>query len=535
MKNRFLLLLLLIVVNVCAQDPKLSEEFTVEVGEEYGETDGRLKEFYKYNDYVIKLVNHKSYDLIIQKFDPVTLKEIERIEKVDFFKDVKKGRLLGVERLSDKLILLYRLWDKKAKTTSFRIRTIALGSLEITDFKTIVIQKGEVSRNSSYYKTSFDENKLLIVCKLKPQKNKSSKNIDIFSIHVFDENVNEIWSNNVKMPYTKTTSMNLRFSIDNEGSFYFLTRVYKDEKSKKKALFLNPESTIELLKLKKDTDEFTISKIKMDGYFVYVPAIFQNPEGGVVVTGTLGKSFDVKKKESVLVPIGFFISKFTEEDTAGETNTYDFSDSILNKYKEDKRISKKAISKLGPYFKDMQITDMVFNEDGSTILLGEQKSQFSNNMSNPNIGIDIRYSSSFNDIYVAKILADGTLSWSKRLPKQQRVDNRGASEMSFKYVDLNTKHYLFYQDHIANLNLDKEVSPGPLWDLTTGYLMAYTIDDVTGSVKKEAVFNLVDVNNGDKLEHFVTDNVLKISDSEILIEGFEGSSKDFLVKVTAKN
>ncbi|WP_298320987.1 hypothetical protein [uncultured Aquimarina sp.] len=533
MKNRILLLLVLVTINVRAQDPVLSENFTVEVGEEYNETAGGIKEYYKYGEHVIKFANHESYDLIIQKFDPVTLKEIERIEKVDFFKDVKKGRLIGVERLSDHLVLLYRLWDKKTKTTIFKTRTISFNGLDISNFKTIISQKGEISRQLVNYKASFDKKKLLIVYKLEPQKKKGSKNIDRFSIHVFDENVSEVWSNNVNMPFTKTTSMNLRFSIDNEGNFYFLTRVYKDEKSKKKALFLNPESTIELLKLKKNTDEFTISKIKMDGYFVYVPAIFQNPEGGVVVTGTLGKSFDVKKKESVLAPIGFFMAKFTNEDTAGEINSYDFSDSVLNKYKEDKRVSKKELSKYGSYFKDMQINDMVFNEDGSIILLGEQSNQSSYNSAS----IGYTYTSvsiRLDDIFIAKILSDGTLGWSHRLPKHQCVDNRGASEMSFKYVNLNDRHYLFYQDHIANLNLAEDQIPSPLWDLSTGYLMAYEVNDATGSLKKESIFNLEDVNNGEKLKNFITDNILRISDSEILIEGFTGDDKDFLIKVTAK-
>lgn len=39
---------------------------------------------------------------------------------------------------------------------------------------------------------------------------------------------------------------------------------------------------------------------------------------------------------------------------------------------------------------------------------------------------------------------------------------------------------------------------------------------------------------GPKLEHFRTDKILSLSDSEILIEGFESRNKDFLVKVTAK-
>lgn len=67
----------------------------------------------------------------------------------------------------------------------------------------------------------------------------------------------------------------------------------------------------------------------------------------------------------------------------------------------------------------------------------------------------------------------------------------------------------------------------------TGVFAVYTINDKKGDIKKEAVFNTLDV-KGAKLEHFDTDKILSLSDSEILSEGFEGRNKDFLVKVSAK-
>lgn len=54
-----------------------------------------------------------------------------------------------------------------------------------------------------------------------------------------------------------------------------------------------------------------------------------------------------------------------------------------------------------------------------------------------------------------------------------------------------------------------------------------------GKVKKEALFNTRDI-NGVEMEHFETEKILPLSGSEILIEGFDGRSKDFLVKVSAK-
>jgi len=546
MKNRILLLLVLVTITVFAQDLKLSEDFIVDIGEEYLKTTGGIKEYHTYEKHVIKLANNGS-NLVIQRLDPETLGEVDRIEKTDFFKDQTKGRLERVERLGDNLLLLYRLWDKKTKTTFFNIRTVALSSLKISDFQTVVSEKGKISGSAIFYKTSFNQNKLLIAYKLESEKNKDSKNIDRFSINVFDENLSALWNKDINMPYTRTTSVDLDLSIDNEGNVYFLTWVFKDEKtkkwmykigkSKKKVPFLNLDKRVELLKLNEETNEFIKNEVKIDDYFISNSKIVQVPQDGVMVVGTLGKSFRDKKKVDLLFPIGFFTAKFTNKNVVEEINNYDFSDSILNKYKEDRRVSKKESSKYGSYFNDFAITDVVFNDDdGSLLLFGEQFWMSSpRNISSPSIGYThTSISFKLNDIFIAKILADGTLSWSHRLPKHQRVDNRGASEMSFKYFNLNNHHYLFYQDHIANLDRPDDEAPSPLWDLTTGYLMAYVVDNSTGSVKKEAVFNLVNVNNGKKLKNFITDNVLNISKSKILIEGYAGDGKDFLVKVTAK-
>jgi len=88
-------------------------------------------------------------------------------------------------------------------------------------------------------------------------------------------------------------------------------------------------------------------------------------------------------------------------------------------------------------------------------------------------------------------------------------------------------------DNVKNLDLPEDKFPYKHWDGKGGYFTAYIINHETGEVKKEAIFNTRDFNDTN-LEHFETDKILPLSDSEILIEGFEGRNKDFLVKVTAK-
>jgi hypothetical protein len=227
--------LLFITINVFSQDPKLSDNFVVEVGEKYVETDGYFKGFYKYDNVVIAVNKHKDH-LIIQKFDLTTLKEIDRVEHEVFFKDKEKRGFDRILRLGDNVILFYEKWDRKNKIESLEAQIISLKSLEISEQKEIIRQEGKIAGPKYSYKTSFDENKLLIRYRLKPKFRDEAKNFDKIVVNVFNGNLELNWKGQIEMPYTEKKMDNSDYTIDREGNFYMLATVYEDDhtKSRKK-------------------------------------------------------------------------------------------------------------------------------------------------------------------------------------------------------------------------------------------------------------------------------------------------------------
>jgi len=458
MKTKFLLIILFLATfNAVAQDPKLSENFTVSVGEEYGETDGRIRNFYKYKDYVVGINRHKSH-FVIQKFDPKELKEVERIEKEKFFKNKRTDGFENIIRLGDNILMFYAQWDRKAKIESLEYQSISLETLEMTDFKELIKQEGKVAGKFAFttkkvgflgmaalsgktydkyhYRTNFSEGKLLVTYRLKPKSRDDSKSYDRISINVFDDQLNKEWSGIVEMPYTEEKMDNTDYGIDKEGNFFMLAKVYEDvengEKKKKKKK-KEENYHLEILKVKKGTETIVNTKIDMADKFVDEVILYEDVNGEMVLAGTsknpdTGTSrvfFSTKQRGQAT---GVFRIKLNEDGSLGAFKNYDFPAEMLAKNaskSEKKSIDKKkeeGDEEEKPGFADLKIRNIVANQDGSFLILGEQYYVITRTSYNATTGAShTSYTYYYRDILAAKINQDGSLAWMHKLPKRSSL------------------------------------------------------------------------------------------------------------------
>jgi hypothetical protein len=577
MKNRCLLILLFITINVFSQDPKLSDNFVVDVGEKYEETDGYMKVFFKHKDYVVAINTQKS-NLVIQKLDPKTLKEIKRITVEKFMKG--KGGNKEIIQMGDKAVFFYEAWNGKEKIESLMAVPISLDDLTVGDPYTFLSQQGKIVivrhklsgskplkmgafGGKYFFKKSFDKQKLLVNYRLKPKFRSDKKSFDRIAMHVFDADLKLEWNQVVEMPYTEKKMNNGDYTIDREGNFYMLATVYEDDSTdERKKKEKNANYHLELFKVQKNTNVIVKNKIEIGNKFVDKAALYENAKGDIIIGGTC-KNPDQKKRGSLFFyenikgqPNGIFTINLTQKGGVRDFKSYDFLVEMLTKYSsqdEKKKIKEKEETEgLKPAFYFLELNAVALNKDGSFLILGEQRYilQKTEDFEFQNVPkmmkkkkLEVfdedafsmrldRLSYHFRDILTAKINADGTLAWMHKLPKKQRGVKQKRS-MSYTHMFAGDHHYLLYLDNIKNLNLPDDKVPHQHTDGKGGYFTAYIINDKTGEVKKEALFNTRDI-KGIEMEHFETDKILPLSDSEILIEGFDGRNKDFLVKVSAK-
>ena len=561
MKNIFLLLLTLISINLFSQDPKLSDNFIVKTGEEYKETDGIFKQFYKYKDYVVS-INSQKKDLVIQKFDPITLKEIKRVDLKSFMKQFPAN--FELVQMKDKVVVFYEEWDRSEEIESLMAIDISLNDLSVGEPYMVLSQHDRIAidpfKNTSskikrpspynpvgakyFFQKSSDEQKLLISYRMKPIKKKDTKSNDRVAINVFNADLTLDWKTMVKMPYTERRMDNIDDAIDNFGNYYLITKVYEDDSyDEKKRKEKNANYHLELFKIKKNSNEILKNKIEIGDNFIGKIALYDNGHGNMILAGSCknpnsGVFIPFVSSSDIGQPTGIFTVNLNEDGEIGAFKSYDFSMEMLNKNasrKEKRKVKKnKKDEEEKPSFGDLSIKSIAINSDGSFLILGEQNYiKISHHMSGGTTGMNTSTTTYYyRNMLAAKINADGSLAWMHKLAKYQ-TGVRGKRTMSYTHMFAGDYHYILYLDNVKNLNLPDDEVPKRHSDGHGGYFTAYIINDETGDVTKEAIFNVRDI-NGVEMEHFETDKILSLSDSEILIEGFEGRSKDFLIKVSAK-
>lgn len=560
MKTTLLLLLTFISINLFSQDPKLSDNFIVKTGEEYKETDGVFKQFFKYKDYVVA-INSQKKDLVIQKFDPITLKEVKRVDLKSFMKKFPAN--FELVQLGNKVTLFYEEWDRSKEIESLMAINISLEDLSVGNPQTVLTQKDRIaldpfngtaskyrrmspympSGSKYFFQKSNNDQKLLITYRMKPEKKRDTKSYDKVAINVFNTDLTLDWKTMVKMPYTERRMDNVDDAIDNFGNYFLITKVYEDDSySEKKRKEKTANYHLELFKIKKGSDEILKNKIEIGDNFIGKIALYDNGHGSMLLAGSCknpksGVFIPFISNSDIGQPTGIFTVNLTEEGGIGTFKSYDFSMEMLNKNasrKEKRKVKKnKKDEDEKPSFGDLSIKNIAINSDGSFLILGEQEYiKVSSNMNANGSMSSTTVTYYYKNMLAAKINADGTLAWMHKLAKNQS-GHRGKSTMSFTHMFAGDFHFILYLDNVKNLELPDDEVPHRHTDRKGGYFTAYIINDKTGAVKKEAIFNVKDINDVE-MEHFETDKILSLSDSEILIEGFEGRSKDFLVKVSAK-
>ncbi len=538
MKRLILMMLLVLTTQVRAEEPKLSEKFSIEIGEAYSETDGWFKEFYKYKDYVVAVNRHKD-DLVVQKIDPKTLKEVERIVHEKYFKNDKiTGSFHNLKRVGDNIFVFFIKKNKKAKAWQIIAQSISLETLNLGDLKTVINQSLKKEIWGLKYRLSFDENILMISFWEKPEIKNDKKNKRTISVNVFDVNCDLVWNTIINVPYFESRIRTKDFAVDNNGNIFLISKVFDDdsldEVSKKKKMHDKdiPNYHMELFKILKDTKTLGIKKIDTKGMFIDDISIHEGIGGDMIVAGTARNDGRYGK------PTSLFFAKLSADGIFGDVKFYEFPLEMLKQYadKHQKKALKKEEKKddLTPSFDDLEIHTIVHNSDGSFVIIGEEYARITITRTKSDGSVYTFTYRTYRNLMATKINADGKLVWMKKLPKNQRGEDRKGT-MSFTHMFAGDYHYLLYLDNIKNLELEEDEVPAIHSDGHGGYFTAYIIDDKSGTVQKEAIFNVRNIDGKDKgLGNFSTDKILPLSDSEILIEGYAGKKKDFLVKVSAK-
>ena len=532
MKKINLLLLLILPLMMFGQEIEFSKNFKVKAGAPYKVIDARSKEYFYDGEGSIITVKTDGEVVYIQKIDAETQKEISRKEYKDFAKYTKVQK---VAKFGDRLFYFYAVYDKKNKREAVYVREVDMkaGAFKkaVFLFKTSgVVLAQTMSENLGFwgfgagpkfeFYNSFDDSKLMIQYRLKPTTKRDKNSYDKMGFYVFNKSdLSKSWGKEVNMPYTEAVMNNIAYTVSSEGNAYMIA--YKREAKE-----------FELLEITKNSSSVKTNPIDIDGSLFFTKLrIKEDNEGNLNCVGYYANGVEITYSyfggfSSQINVNGILQFAISNTGKVVSENKIEFPSDLINQFETEKQQKKndkkEGKGKLG--IRDLVLREVIENEDGSTLVIGEQ--YYMKKQQRGTSTVTYFY---YADVVVTKFTKNGDVLWMKKLPKTQR-GLKGRGGQSIKYAKKGENIYIMYLDNVKNLSLGKDEAPKIHMDGKGGFLTAYKVDDETGDIEKLSILDSRDI-DGVEAYQFKTTRLLFANDDELYLEVYIKGKKDSMIKI----
>jgi hypothetical protein len=344
-------------------------------------------------------------------------------------------------------------------------------------------------------------NKIILTIRKKPNNRNDALNNEAFDIHVFDNKLELLKQGIINMPYTEQKMDNGDFFLDEDNNLFLLSQVREDDKEENykkegKELYLNFH--YELLKLNLENSTVESIKINLENKSITIDIPFlKNNQHYFLKLANAGKdklSFNAPYvgSDGLIRLVGFYSDPKTGIGVFSfiiNPNTkkvkqkwHKLPESLLNRYeKEGVELEKNEENSVA--LKEIRIL-----EDNSLFIIGEKIYHKTKTFRVNNEAPDIY---DFQDLFIAKIDADGELAWTNRIPKRGGAfESDGPINPVFLskehlIIDENTA-YFFGVDNSSNINLDENRIPNKYSQGSHAYML-FKIDLNDGGFEKGVV------------------------------------------------
>ncbi|MEP0263299.1 hypothetical protein [Dokdonia sp.] len=559
MKRIFFLTMAIVMLqghNVQAQK-SLSNDYSYTVSEPYQVYDSPRKKYFSDGETILAVKPWKK-KVIVQKYDVGSLTNISA-ETYEDFPD--NAQIEGMIQLQDKFYFFFSSWTgRKTKHEQLFVREIdyasgtfkgeakrvididgrLAGTFASTAGVSTPFSFGSVGVTDKFdFFTSADESKLLIQYRRKPTEKNDKKSYSILGAEVFDTDLNKLWGQEYKMPYTERKMDFVDFAVDASGTGYLLAKIFLDDsgRDKKKKKDEKANYYMELLIMRADTDALESKKIDLENKFINGISLFESFDGTLICAGfyAAGNKRDLNDAD------GLFTIAITQSGTIENLKTYEIPVALINQFEKNKtkRKNNKKEEKGEAEFENLRLTEIRFFEDGSLLLVGEQFFKIYHRTKNSGY-----FTYHYEDILVSRIDVSGNLKWMKKIPKSQMgkpsigqvydTSSTYVGGMSYTYMYTNNSHYIIFLDNVKNFGLELDERPARHTDGKGGFLTAVKINDDTGVTTKGSILDTREVKEDLEVYQFNTDRIVQTAENEFVVEVYKKKKEDVMIKVKIK-
>lgn len=524
---KYISILFLLITNA------VFSQSNVLVGKPYPVIDSPTKLYFARGREVMTVKVEKGGILTIQKFNTERM-ELTGIKSYDDFP--KSSILEKILCIGKRYFVFFTRYNNEIEELYVREIEFASGKFTGPGVKILSVKQkvtgalGQsgfmsfaVTDKFSFYHNS-DSSKTLITYRIRPEIKSDKKNFDIIGLSVFDDEMDQLWSHEITMPYTEKKMDIMDYGVDKNNNAYLVTRVFDDNSTNEKNNEGNPNYTIEIFKV----DAAGVLKknpISIPEKFIQTLWIYENPKGFMVCAGFYNKG------HKNLGIDGILLSSLDNNGKQLKLKLYEIPLGIINQY-ESAKSQKKATKKDedgAAEFSNLKLREVLFNNDGSMILIGEQMFSVTRNTYSSTTGGSSYTVYYYNDILVTRLDPAGEMTWMKKLPKQQKGGVPGGG-LSYKYLRAGKTHSFLFLDNEKNRQLSVNSVPEVHVDGQGGFLTSYNIDDQTGAVTKRHIFDVRDV-KGMEVYQFQPNRIVGLRPNEAVVEVYKKKKEDVLLKI----
>lgn len=384
--------------------------------------------------------------IYIERYD--SKMKLRRSEKVDLKYKNSDLQFEDLVYLNGQLYLLTS-YNNKAKEKNFLFyQTVSQRFSASKKLNKIAeINTGSWMKEGSYdVEISKDSSKVLVYGQL-PYKRKEAEK---FTLNVFNNNFEPVWSRNITLPYSDELLAVQEYKIDDAGNVYLLGKLYYDKvRTRRNGL---PNYHYIILAYTGGDEQAAEYKIDLKDKFITDLTFKIGNDGNLVCAGFYSEKLSYSVKGTCF----FGINAQTKETFNIHLKEFDFE--FLTEYMSEgakaraKRAEQSGNKRRAPELYRYSLDDLILRSDGGAVLIAEQYyieeyRYYDRYGTNQTI-----YYYNYNDIIVVNIRPDGSIEWATHIPKRQQTRNDGGYYSSYAKAVVRDKLYFVFNDNIRNFS-----------------------------------------------------------------------------------
>ena len=480
---------------------------SIEISKPYPIVSSTKDIFLKYENNILASRKNK-----IQVWD---INNLDMLKSIDL--NIPKGSFIEeLCNVKNEVIVFYSHYNKENQYEELYLLKIDIDDAKpVSEPKLVLKSKRRIAKNFNFNYSNRNSN-VFIQYRLTPIEKRDEFNFDIIGLCLLDSNLNTVYNKEIRMPYNEKKMDNIDYLGVSNGDAFILTKVFYDNTRKNINMLGQINYSFELLKIAKDSLSYIKMPLDISDKHLGSIRINEVDSGNILCAGYTYKG---RATDNVDGAIYF---KINNQGKVFDLKQCPIPISIIGQYSYDLEDER-------PEFEELQLRHLVFNADGSQLLIGEKSYKVAHWGGNGRAAY-FYFTYHYDDILVIKLNKEGNLEWMKKLPKKQK-GMTGQGGQSFKYMSGSNCHYFLFLDNIKNKDLSVIDQPKQHVNAMGGYLAAYKIDDNIGEVTKEYILNTANVNELEIFK-FSINRILPLSFNSFVFEVYKKEKEDLLIKVT---